>query len=120
MAVAHGDLRGAAADAPRGGLSRLWAKLPTVRGPVKEQAFVSCSRCADKEQALSTAGSLLVGWWAIPHGLILTPFALLTNAYHMIHSVTRKEQPSPLLLAYARECLATTSRNGASWSVPSF
>lgn len=89
----------------------VWSAILITR--MSERTFIGCSGCARKAQALSSAGTLLVGWWGIPFGLIFTPAAVVTNAYHMLRSGPRK-QPSALLRDYARERLAFSSKYGAS------
>lgn len=45
----------------------------------KEGRQVSCRRCAKKRQAGAFTSSLLLGWWGIPFGLVLTPVMLVRN-----------------------------------------
>lgn len=89
----------------------VWSAVLMTR--MSERTFIGCSTCARKAQALSSAGTLVVGWWGIPFGLLFTPAALLANAYHMIRSGPRA-QPSPLLKDYARERLAFANKFGTS------
>ena len=89
----------------------VWSAVLITR--MSERTFIGCSSCARKAQALSSAGTLLVGWWGIPFGLLFTPMALLANAYQMIRSGPRT-LPSNLLKDYARERLAFASKYGLS------
>lgn len=88
----------------------VWSAILITR--MSERTFIGCSSCARKAQALSSAGTLLVGWWGIPFGLLFTPTALLANAYHMFRSGPRA-QPSSLLRDYATERLAIADKYGA-------
>lgn len=81
----------------------VWSAIFVTR--MSEQTFIGCSRCARKEQALTMANTLVLGWWAVPMGLFLTPFALIANACHMIDGRSPRG-PSHLLRDHARECLA--------------
>lgn len=91
----------------------VWSAILITR--MSEQTFVGCSSCARKKQALSTAGTFLVGWWGIPFGLLFTPAALIANVYHMVRSGPRRE-PSPLLRDHARERLAFAEK----YAMPDF
>jgi hypothetical protein len=91
----------------------VWSAILITR--MSESTFIGCSTCARKAQALSSAGSFLVGWWGIPFGLLFTPAALIANAYHMVRSGPRA-QPSSHLKDYARERLALADKFG----VPDF
>lgn len=42
-----------------------------------------CKKCASKQQATDLVGSLLLGWWGIPFGLIVTPIIILMNTVAM-------------------------------------
>jgi hypothetical protein len=88
----------------------VWSAVLITR--VSERTFIGCSSCARRAQATSAAGTLLVGWWGIPFGVVFTPAALLANAYQMVRSSPRHE-PSRLLRDYARERLAIAHKYGA-------
>lgn len=45
---------------------------------------VCCRSCGLKNQLLSTAMSLVVGWWGFPWGLIMTPVQIARNISGMI------------------------------------
>lgn len=93
----------------------VWSAVLITR--MSENTFIGCSTCARKAQALSSVGTLLVGWWGIPFGLLFTPAALLVNVYQMIRSGPRA-QPSSLLRDYARDRLAFANRYGApDWAL---
>lgn len=46
--------------------------------------LICCRRCALKRQASDFLQSLLLGWWGIPFGVLMTPVQLLRNAYAML------------------------------------
>ncbi|MBA3929960.1 MAG: hypothetical protein C0521_10290 [Xanthomonas sp.] len=84
----------------------VWSAILITR--TQENKLIGCSGCARKKQALDTLGTVALGWWGIPFGLILTPLGLLMNLGQMISSST-KEQPSKYLTQYARERLARSA-----------
>jgi hypothetical protein len=45
---------------------------------------ISCRSCGLKAQLLGTASSLLVGWWGIPWGLLMTPVQVGKNVVGML------------------------------------
>src|SRR5436190_19430454 len=51
----------------------VWSALVVTQR--RTDVIFGCSGCALKQQALSTAGTLVVGWWGIPWGLVFTPIA---------------------------------------------
>jgi len=88
----------------------VWSAILITR--TSERTFIGCTRCARKSQALSSAGTLLLGWWGIPFGLLFTPAALAANLYHMVRSGPR-DRPSTMLRDHARERLAFAHKYGA-------
>ena len=38
-----------------------------------------CKKCASKQQTVDLIGSLFLGWWGFPLGLIMTPIQLVRN-----------------------------------------
>ncbi len=45
----------------------------------KNTPNICCKSCGVKDQAYSAIGSLLVGWWGFPWGLIMTPVQIARN-----------------------------------------
>ena len=42
-----------------------------------------CKKCATKQQTIDLIASLLLGWWGIPFGLIITPIQIIRNVISM-------------------------------------
>jgi len=93
----------------------VWSAVIFTR--MSERTFIACTTCARKAQAKAAAGTLLVGWWGIPFGLLFTPVALCANAYQMVRSGNHKVA-SASLREYARERLALDVRSPASTPLP--
>src|SRR5512139_3285056 len=47
---------------------------------------IICKQCATKQQATDLIGSLLLGWWGIPFGLIVTPIIIVSNVVLMFQN----------------------------------
>jgi hypothetical protein len=47
------------------------------------RAHLLCKKCATKQQTTDLIGSLLLGWWGIPFGLIITPIQIIRNIISM-------------------------------------
>ena len=59
----------------------VWSALVLTSWQSKPK--VSCRKCGVKRQLGGTALSLLVGWWGIPWGLIMTPVQIGRNIHGM-------------------------------------
>src|SRR5262252_5849998 len=59
----------------------------------ESQPRVSCRPCGLKRQLFATASSLLVGWWGIPWGLLVTPIQVFKNLW-AIARYDESTQPS--------------------------
>ncbi|MDB6023151.1 MAG: Zn-finger domain associated with topoisomerase type [Pedosphaera sp.] len=55
----------------------VWSAAVVTRWSTKQQ--VSCRSCATKRQLGGMGFSLVLGWWGIPWGLILTPVQITRN-----------------------------------------
>ena len=42
-----------------------------------------CKKCATKQQTTDLIGSLLLGWWGLPFGIIITPIQIIRNVISM-------------------------------------
>lgn len=62
----------------------------------KNKPQVSCRSCGIKSQLGNALGSALVGWWGIPHGLLLTPVQIVRN-FIGIFNPPPASRPSPTL-----------------------
>jgi hypothetical protein len=67
---------------------------------------LSCRRCAIRNQLGNAAFSLLLGWWGIPWGVLLTPIQVGRNLY-AIACPPGTSMPSPQLEKIIRMTLAT-------------
>lgn len=56
---------------------------------------VCCQRCGRKKQLGAALQSMLLGWWGIPWGLIITPVQIAKNISGMRQPAA--DQPSPAL-----------------------
>jgi hypothetical protein len=65
----------------------VWSAL--VMTSFKTQPAISCRSCGLKRQMGSIVGSLLVGWWGIPWGIVMTPVQVTRN----IVDACRKRDP---------------------------
>jgi hypothetical protein len=44
---------------------------------------ICCRGCGFKSQLLNSLGSLVVGWWGLPWGVVLTPIQVIRNLFEM-------------------------------------
>lgn len=61
---------------------------------------VSCRACGLKSQLYGTLSSLLIGWWGIPWGIIMTPVQICKNLFAMLRpheAMTPSEQLEKLV-----------------------
>jgi hypothetical protein len=75
---------------------------------------ISCRSCGVKSQLGATVYSLLLGWWGIPWGLLITPVQIFKNIFAMLRNV-ESVTPSPQLeqmvrLAIASQALSDNQR----------
>lgn len=70
---------------------------------------ISCRACRLKSQILGTFSSLLLGWWGIPWGIVMTPIQVGKNLFAMLwpHESTA---PSAWLEQMARLSLVSQTR----------
>jgi hypothetical protein len=66
---------------------------------------ISCRRCGTKAQLGNTAYSLVLGWWGIPWGFVMTPVQIGRNLFGLTRDAS-SGRPSPLFEAIVREQLA--------------
>ncbi len=71
-----------------------------------------CKKCASKQQTTDLTGSLLLGWWGIPFGLIVTPIIALMNIVAMFQNPGIKE-PTKALKHRSRSILAAQQMDKA-------
>lgn len=64
-----------------------------------------CVSCARKQQATDLLGSLLLGWWGIPFGLIVTPIMIISNVVSMFQN-PGEDGPSKALKKRSKLLLA--------------
>lgn len=67
---------------------------------------VVCKECGSKAQTRALLSSLLLGWWGIPWGFLVTPMQIVKNISAMRRDVSPTE-PSKELLRVARLHLAS-------------
>ena len=67
-----------------------------------------CKKCATKQQAIDLIASLLLGWWGIPFGIIITPIQIIKNVISMCQN-PGLNGPSDDLKQRARLILASNA-----------
>lgn len=65
---------------------------------------ISCRSCGRKEQLGSTLYSVMLGWWGLPWGLLVTPMQIARNIAGL--AAPKKEQASPEFERLVRRQLA--------------
>jgi hypothetical protein len=73
---------------------QVWSALVMTRWSSKPR--ICCRSCATKRQIAGAASSLIVGWWGVPWGVILTPVQIGRNIVG-IFAGPDKSAPSPAL-----------------------
>lgn len=67
---------------------------------------VSCSSCGTKAKLGALTYSLLLGWWGLPWGVIMTPVQVLKNLISLVRSET-STTPSGQLEQFVRNSIAS-------------
>lgn len=82
---------------------QVWSAILLTRWSSHTQ--IACRRCGAKKQAFAALGSLLLGWWGFPWGLIMTPVQVGRNLFALAkpHAPT---QPSDQLVQHSRRLIA--------------
>jgi hypothetical protein len=83
---------------------RVWSALALTSWINQPQ--ICCKKCGLKSQAYSLSFSLLLGWWGIPFGLIMTPVQIVRNLAGMCRTPD-SSRPSQELVRLARIHLAS-------------
>ena len=73
---------------------------------------ILCKGCASKQQTTDLVGSLLLGWWGFPFGLIVTPIITIMNVAAMFQNPGIKG-PSRALKLRSRSILAAQQMENA-------
>jgi hypothetical protein len=81
----------------------VWSAL--VMTSWKSSPQISCRPCGVKRQALDATGSLFLGWWGFPWGLIMTPIQIIKNIAGMVRG-PKSDRPSLQLTQQARLIMA--------------
>lgn len=71
----------------------------------KSTPQVSCTPCGKKAKLTGTLGSLFLGWWGFPWGLLITPIQIGRNLWGLARSPS-SFVPSPQLEKIVRLSLA--------------
>lgn len=72
----------------------------------KTHEHVVCKKCALKQQATNLLGSMVLGWWGVPFGLIVTPIQIFGNLFALLRNPGTRG-PSKNLMEMARMMLAS-------------
>jgi hypothetical protein len=67
---------------------------------------VSCSSCGTKAKLGAVVYSLVLGWWGLPWGIIMTPVQVLKNLVPLLRSET-SATPSGQLEQFVRNSIAS-------------
>jgi hypothetical protein len=65
----------------------VWSAFIVTRWGTDQR--IECARCGRLHQAKAMALLLLVGWWGVPFGLVLTPVQLVRNVIALMQSSKR-------------------------------
>jgi hypothetical protein len=81
---------------------------------------VACRSCAVKTQLFASLGCLLLGWWGIPWGILMTPVQLTRNVIALAKP-PEPTKPSARLetiirMSLAHEAMAKQSADGSTTS----
>ena len=60
----------------------VWSAL--VMTSWKSIPHICCQSCGQKKRLVSLLGSLLLGWWGFPWGIIMTPIQIIRNIVDMV------------------------------------
>ena len=88
----------------------IWSALLITRWSSKP--MVCCTSCGKKAKAMALLGSLFLGWWGFPWGLILTPIQIGRNLWGLARSPSTSA-PSAQLERIVRLTIAEDLRRGA-------
>lgn len=84
----------------------------------KSTPQVSCTPCGKKAKLKATAGSVILGWWGFPWGLLLTPVQVSRNLWGLARSEPSL-RPSPQLEKLVRlNYAAELSRSNNAGPIP--
>lgn len=88
---------------------RVWSAL--VMTSWSSRPTVCCKRCGVKKRLGDTAFSLLLGWWGIPWGILITPLQMGRNAFGLFR-MPEPSSPSPALERMLRLQMAAEQVEG--------
>jgi hypothetical protein len=83
---------------------RVWSALVLTQW--SSRPLVGCRACGTKQKLTDTAFSLVLGWWGVPWGLLITPIQLGRNVW-AIFRAPNPAVPSPALEKILRLHLAS-------------
>jgi hypothetical protein len=83
---------------------KVWSAVVVTQWKSEEQ--VSCKRCGFKSQMIGLVSSLVLGWWGIPWGFVITPIQIVRNIVDA-SKTPDPLRPSPRLERVARIHLAS-------------
>lgn len=82
---------------------RVWSALVVTSWSSRPQ--VSCRSCGTKSQLADTVFSLVLGWWGLPWGFLMTPIQVGRNIAGVVGG-PNPSQPSPQLEKILRLSMA--------------
>jgi hypothetical protein len=85
---------------------RIWSFV--VLSHFSTRLQISCRLCGLKAQLRGIASSMLLGWWSLPVGVVMTPVQIGRNLWAMLVSPDGLE-PTPALLQQASLIVAETA-----------
>ena len=78
------------------------------------QSRVCCRKCAVKDQLFALGKAIVLGWWGIPWGLIITPIQFVRNVIGLVHPPD-PAAPSRRLESSVRFRVAENMRLSQKW-----
>jgi hypothetical protein len=90
---------------------RAWSALVVTTWSSRQQ--VCCQSCGTRAKLMDSATTLLLGWWGIPWGLLITPVQIGRNVVGLMRPVD-PSRPSPQLENAVRLHLAIAGMKAAS------
>ena len=90
---------------------RVWSALYLTSWVSRSQ--ICCASCGTRSKLLDSLYSLVLGWWGIPWGLVMTPIQIGRNLVGLARPVD-PSRPSPRLENAVRMQMAARSIPGAA------
>ncbi|WP_430391482.1 hypothetical protein [Dyella sp. 20L07] len=80
----------------------VWSALILTR--YGRRTILACRDCGRSASLKALASSMVLGWWGVPFGLLVTPYKIVANVAELLRQ--DKPEPSPALQTFVRTRLA--------------